>query len=215
MVNPGQQMAQIYTYDDNRNLLSIRAINTPWFKRDFEYDALNRLQSATSINNGTIDYTYDNVGNRLSRSINGQIDEYSYVSGTNRIDQINGPNPAGFSYDASGNITGIDLKTFVYNQNNRLVRVEEGAAILGEYTYNGLGQRVIKDAAGVETIFLYDFDGNIVAQSASDGTIKIEYLYAEQARMAMVDVGAGQTYFFANNYLGTPLLVTDSSGNVV
>ena len=50
-----------------------------------------------------------------------------------------------FSHDANGNISAIDGRTFVYNQNNRLIRVEEGLDILGEYTYNGLGQRQVKE----------------------------------------------------------------------
>ena len=84
---------------------------------------------------GAIDSTYDNVGNRLTRTIEAQTDTYSYVAGTNRLDQIAGPNATAFSYDANSNITDIDSRAFVYNQNNRLVRVEEGFDILGEYTY--------------------------------------------------------------------------------
>ena len=65
----------------------------------------------------------------------------------------------------------------MYNQNNWLIRVEEDLDILGEYTYNGLGQRAIKAVDGVTTVFHYDFDGNIIAESLSDGTMTAEYLY--------------------------------------
>jgi len=70
-------MEQVYTYDGNRNLLSIIGTNTPWYNQDFNYDALNRLLSADGIF-GTIDFTYDTVGNRLTRTVAGQIDTYTY-----------------------------------------------------------------------------------------------------------------------------------------
>ena len=213
-INPGQMMEQIYTYDGNGNITDINATNVSWLSQSFVYDALNRLESATGLY-GTTGYTYDKVGNRLTRASGGQTDTYSYVSGTNRLDQISGPNATDFDYDLNGNITAIDLKTLIYNQNNRLVRVQEGANVLGEYTYNGLGQRVVKDADGAETVFLYDFDGNIIAESTISGTMKTEYLYMGSNRLAMVDVSSGNLYYFNNNYLGTPLLMTDSSGNVV
>ena len=60
-------------------------------------------------------------------------------------DNITESNAASFSYDARGNITAIDGRTFVYNQNNRLIRAEEGLDFLGEYTYNGLGHRHVKE----------------------------------------------------------------------
>jgi len=212
VINPGDQMEQVYTYDGNRNLLSIIGTNTPWFNQDFNYDALNRLLSADGIY-GAIGFTYDDVGNRLTRTDAGQVDTYTYQPGTNRLAQITGANPAAFSYDANGNITEIDGRTFVYSQNNRLVRVEDGLDILGEYTYNGLGQRQMKEAGGVATVFHYDFDGNIIAESLADGTMTVEYLYVDQSRMAMVS--DGMLYFFHNNYLGTPVLMTDDTGTVV
>jgi RHS repeat-associated protein len=214
IINAGEQMEQVYTYDGNRNLLSVLAANTPWYDRDFDYDALNRLTSAEGIF-GIIDFTWDNVGNRLTRTVDSQTDTYTYQPGTGRLAQITGTNPATFSYDANGNITDIDSRTYVYNQNNRLIRVEEGLDILGEYTYNGLGQRQIKQVDGVTTVFHYDFDGNIIAESQADGTMTVEYLHVDQSRMAMVDVATGTLYYFHNNYLGTPVLMTDSTGTVV
>ena len=68
---------------------------------------------------------------------------------------------------------------------------------------------------GAETVFVYDFDGNLVAESSIAGTISSEYLYMGSNRLAMADVSSGNLYYYNNNYLGTPLLMTDSNGNVV
>jgi YD repeat-containing protein len=152
--NPGSLMEQVYTYYDDGNLETITGTCSPWLSQDFDYDNLGRLKHAAG-NYGTIDFTYDKVGNRKTRTINGHTDIYSYLANTNRLDRITGANPATFAYDDNGNITAIDTRIFVYNQNNRLIRVENGMDIVAEYIYNGLGQRVLKDAGGIITVFHY------------------------------------------------------------
>ncbi len=95
------------------------------------------------------------------------------------------------------------------------MRVEENSVTLGEYTYNGLGQRIIKTAGGVTTIFLYDFDGNIIAETDQTGSISKEYLYKGSSRLAMVDVLTGKMYYYGNDKLGTPQIMTDTTNTVV
>ena len=70
-----------------------------------------------------------------------------------------------------------DDKTLIFNQNNRLVQVNKNTDIIGEYVYNGLGQRVTKTVAGLTIVFLYDFDGNIIAKGQPDGTLSSDFLY--------------------------------------
>jgi len=214
VINPGQPMERTFSYDHSGNLTSITGTNTPWYNHNFTYDPLNRLMSATGPY-GTISYTYDKVGNRLTRTADGQTDTYTYFSGTNKLQAITGPNATSFAYDFNGNVTAMGAKTFVYNQNNRLIRVEEGGNVLEEYTYNGLGQRVIKMAGGNATIFHYDFDGKIVGESALDANLTTEYLYFGSNRVAKVDVSTGAIYYYLNNYLGTPEIMTDASNTVV
>jgi len=213
-VNPGKMLEQTNTYDPNGNLTGIQAPKTPWFNQSLTYDALNRLETATGVY-GSMVYTYDNVGNRKTRTVDGATGTYVYQPGKNRLSEITGTNPVTFAHDANGNTTGYGSRTLVYNQNNRLIRVEDGASILGEYTYNALGQRMTKNVNGVVTVFHYDFDGNIIAESGSDGTFKKEYLYVGSNRLAMVDAVNNILYHYQNNNLGTPLLMTDSQGVVV
>jgi len=212
IANPGSPNERTYTYDAIGNLTSISAPGTPWHNRTFVYDALNRLEHAEGPY-GSINYTYDGVGNRLTKVVNSQTETYTYFSGTNRLQEVTGP--VAYTYDANGNITDIGNKVLTYNQNNRLVRVEESSSILGEYTYNGLGQRMIKSAGGVTTVFHYDFNGNIIAESDLAGNFNYEYLYKHNSRIALVVVSTGEMFYFLNDQLGTPQMLTDASNTVI
>ena len=52
-------------------------------------------------------------------------------------------------------------------------------------------------------------------KAQSDGTFTAEYLYLGGSRTAKVDVASGNMYYYHNNYLGTPVLMTDNTGTVV
>ena len=214
VANPGTDKERTYAYDNRNNLTSVTAPNTLWYNRTYTYDSLNRLNHAEGPY-GIIDYTYDGVGNRLTKMAGGQTETYTYISGTNKINEIIGNEIISYTHDANGNITNIGNTILTYNQNNRLIRVEENGTTLGEYTYNGLGQRVIKAANGVTTVFHYDFNGNIIGESDLDGNFSKEYLYRGKGRSAIVDVATEEIYYFGNDQLGTPQILTDSTNTVV
>jgi RHS repeat-associated protein len=74
---------------------------------------------------------------------------------------------------------------------------------------------VKKVAGGSTTIYHYDLDGKLIAESTSTGTFTKEYLYMGVVRVAMVDVAGGNTlYHYLNDRLGTPEILTNSSGTV-
>ena len=212
--NPGSQMEMSYVFDDNRNLLSVTAPNAPWLNQSFSYDSHNRLTHARG-RYGNMSYTYDKTGNRQSRTMNTRQEAYSYAPGTNRIQEITGYNPTTFTLDAAGNITTMGDKTLVYNQRHRLIRVEQGAEVLGEYTYNGLEQRAIKEVNGVKTIFLYNHNNRLIAEADESGNITTEYLYRGKILMAKTDPATGSLYFYLNARLSTPVMMTDESNTLV
>jgi len=172
-----------YTVDPVGNITTISDNLDDTKNRSFIYDDLYRLTQATGIF-GTIGYTYDNVGNRLSRTVDGQTDTYQYQSGKNRLDQITGANPQGFTYDANGNTTAFGDQTLAYNQNDRLIKVTENSTVKGEYTYNGNGQRVKKVSSGETVIYHYDRFGNLIGESTIEGIFTSEYIYLNSMRLA-------------------------------
>ncbi|MDP3284134.1 MAG: RHS repeat-associated core domain-containing protein [Desulfobacterales bacterium] len=156
------------------------------------------------------------MGNRLTKTESSSSTAYTYYPATNKLHEaVTGAETIAHMFDPNGNITGLGSKVLTYNQDNRLIRVEESGVTLGEYIYNGLGQRIIKTADGVMSVFLYDFDGNIIGESDQAGSISKEYLYKGSSRLAMVDVLAGKMYYYGNDQLGTPQIMTDSTNTVV
>jgi len=182
-----------YVHDGVGNITTMTNNLDASRSQSFSYDDLNRLGGATGIY-GTVAYTYDNVGNRLSRTVNGQVENYAYEAGTSRLSEVakNGTIALSYSYDANGAIIGIGERSFIYGQNNRLIQAMENGSLMGEYTYNGAGQRVIKRASGDTTIYHYDKDGNLICESMSDGTIVASYAYLGTTRLARIGISQEQ-----------------------
>ncbi len=194
------------TYDNNGNIQAIQNQLDPTKNKSFSYDALDRLGTATASGIwGSLGWTYDGVGNRLTENGNA----YTYTANTNKL-----ANAAGisFGYDNNGNTTTQSSRIYTYNQNQRLIQVVDGA-MTANYTYNGNGQRVKKNVNGTITIFLYNQSGQIIAEANSSGTITAEYVYLNGQPLAKME--GSNTYYYHNDHLATPQKMTDSSGAIV
>lgn len=104
-------------------------------------------------------------------------------------------------------------REFVYNQNQRIIRVVDNGVTKGEYTYDGKGRRVKKLVNGVATIFHYDQNDQLIAESGSTGNITAEYAYLNGQPLAKIE--GAITYHYHNDHLGTPQKMTDAAGTVV
>jgi RHS repeat-associated protein len=140
---------------------------------------------------------------------------YSYTLNTNKLSSTSGEKTRSFNYDADGNTTVENSKQFIYNQNQRLIQAVEGSNVLGEYVYNGNGQRVKKYTEnGTKcTVYHYDKNGLLAAESSSSGTIKAEYIYLNGQPLAKIE--GNNIYYYHNDHLGTSMLMTDESQNIV
>ena len=84
---------------------------------------------------------------------------------------------------------------------------------MGEYVYNAKGQRVKKTVNEQITIFHYNQNGLMISESTSTGTITVEYAYLNGQPLAKIE--NNNIYYYHNDHLGTPMLMTDSAGAVV
>ena len=175
----------------------------------YTYDELNRLKSATENINGNQTpswkqtYAFDRYGNRrfdeantttippgcAEAVCNPQIDP-----ATNKL--------VGYQFDNAGN-TKIDAdgQAFTYDAENKQVKAQSDAQIVGEYSYDGDGLRIKKVVASTEetTVFVYDAAGRMVAeystQVASTSEAKVSYLTSDT--------------------VGSPRIITDAAGQVI
>jgi RHS repeat-associated protein len=203
-------------YDANGNIKTIQNGLESTKSRSFTYDGLDRLDTAISsgIWGGTLDWDYDGVGNRVKEIGGSLTTNYNYFTGTNKLQSLTGALGKTFTFDSNGNTDTEDGgRDFVYDQNQRLIRVNDGSATKGEYTYNGNGQRVKKVASGATTIFHYSQSGQIIAESEISGNISAEYVYLNGQPLAKIE--GGNSYYYHNDHLATPQKMTDASGVVV
>ena len=185
----------------------------------------NNKYQITGIQEGTVvnrTYTHDFEGNIKSikpldtlpqPSITATTNTYTYVTGKDWIQQITNGGTHSYTYDANGNITNDGIRTYVYNQDNRLTQVTK-AGVTGQYTYNGVQQRIKKVTGGTTTVYHYDLLGNLIEETDQNGTLQRSYIYAGEQRIAQVAAN-NNIFYYHNDHLGTPLAVTNGSGTIV
>ena len=163
---------------------------------------------------GTINYAYDNVGNRLSETTSTGMTEYAYMA--NRVMSSNGEKVMAFVYDNNGNTvteTTSDTTSYIYNQNQRIKRTIKNSVIVGEYVYNGKGQRVKKITPTETVIYHYDLEGRLLAESTGAGAMLADYVYINGIPFAKIN-GTAINFYHAD-HLGSPQKMTNSSGDIV
>jgi YD repeat-containing protein len=183
--------------DNNGNVKS-QTITTPTVgniagftaTQNYTYDSLNRLKDAKEMI-GTAQqwkqtFTFDRYGNRTFDTTNNNTTTLASgcpVTVCNPSANPTNNKLVGTNYDAVGN-TKIDAngQTFVYDAENKQVQVSNAGGIVGQYWYNGDGQRVKKYVPSTQetTIFVYDASNKLVAEystiTASQTEAKISYL---------------------------------------
>ena len=129
----GSELNRIaYNYDSAGNISSVTETRQGISETtSYLYDDENRLTSVdTPGTEGDHTYTYDKAGNRLTRSIGGNVMAYIYNSNNQtlevRQDYNLGPLVLSFEYDANGNRIkkkngiGTVLETYGWDQKNRV-----------------------------------------------------------------------------------------------
>ncbi len=204
-----------YARDPLGNITGITDLMKSSNSQAFGYDPLYQLLSAQGPW-GNQAYTYDANGNRLSGALNAEVGNYAYQG--NQLLSVSDGNTESFQYDKDGNITGDGNLSFVYNESNHLAEVMNGTTVLGQYIYNGNGQRVEKTVpANGATIFHYDLAGRLIEETSANGKLIADYIYLGRNPLAMISQVAKQEqiYFYHDDHLGSPKFMTDQTKNIV
>lgn len=189
------------------------------FVQAFKYDSLNRLIEAKETVNGTQtwiqNWGYDRYGNRatFTQNVLGNtaVSNPSTSASTNRFAE------KAYTYDKNGNITVDPVaggRSFVFNGDNRPTEVKDSSnATIGTYNYDGQGKRVKKVTGTESTVFVYSNGKLVEERNSSTGAVISSYIYAGEQPLAVET--STDTNYTVSDKLGSPRIVTNSSGGVV
>lgn len=163
------------------------------YEYDSEYELTKEKISDTDGTVSTIQYTYDAVGNRLTKSKDGEITNYTYNSTNSLISEGN----KSYTYDNNGNLTSVDdgnVKTgYSYNIWNQLKSVSVGEVKACDYIYDVNGNRVKEIDIADNSLKNYIWDTNReISQIIEeyDGDNRKDYIYGD----VLMGYSDAQTY---------------------
>jgi RHS repeat-associated protein len=208
---------QEYVRDELRRLTQVKeflngsqtADSTTTYTYDYQGQLITEIR--TGSNAYSAEYTYDPVGNRLSRTRTigqGQpvTDALTYDA-ANRVETLNTEE---WEHDADGNVTvrvvGNDTWNLSYDSQNQLIAIQrEGAQSGVEYEYDGLGRRVktVDNVSSITCEYVYAGSTLIAEKVNSSWTDHVYGLGLTQR---------GNTYQHWN-WRGDLTATADSSGN--
>jgi RHS repeat-associated protein len=202
--------SQSYTYDtagrrDTETLPGSIAI-------DYDYDAAGQLvQETRSGSNGySVGYSYDNAGNRLTKNDGSIQEEYTYDEANKLLEVTNGSVFKSYTYNGAGGVASVAINsattaTIDWDVEGRLVEIVGSGATT--YTYNGIGQCVVKSGSTTATYLLAD--DSIDSPVLDDGSATYH-----RGNGLIAETRSGNDKFYHADALGTTRAITDSGGSV-
>ncbi|HYH09201.1 MAG TPA: DUF6531 domain-containing protein, partial [Thermoanaerobaculia bacterium] len=130
-----------YAHDPAGNVTQIHDVVDPRYNRNFGYDDLNRLTSATSGSMlwGSGSYTYDAMGNLKQQTLGSTTTAFAYHGTTPKITSVTaGGISQAVTYDTAGNELQSGPATASYSPRNHM---QSRAGM--RYSYDGRGVRTV------------------------------------------------------------------------
>ncbi|NVN93429.1 MAG: hypothetical protein HXX11_22925, partial [Desulfuromonadales bacterium] len=200
-----------YTYD---SLGRKTGMTAPDGVYSYGYDAAGQLTSVSLPGGGSVQYTYDAAGNRMTTTASGVTTYYS-INGLNEYISAGGTT---FAYDDDGNLIAKSgaggTWNYVYDDENRLVGVT-GPGNTWTYEYDSLGNRVAQTKNGQRTEYLIDPTGlgNVVAEFGGTGNLLSHYTYGFGLSSTVPSGTTASYYHFDGS--GNTAQITGAAGNVL
>jgi uncharacterized protein RhaS with RHS repeats len=151
------------------------------YNTTYQYDKLYRMLSESRTpGNYRLSYTYDQVGNRLTRNKDGTTVTYTYDSNDKLTAASGGGQSASMSYDSNGNMTGVSgtmfgTWTLSYDDENRLTSVSYPGGT-DQHMYDGAG-RVWKAVFNGPHKYVYNGD-RVLDETDNAGALLARYTTA-------------------------------------
>ena len=221
-------MEYTYTYDANGNILTDSLGGV--LKHSYAYDEAGQLARVNdAVQNKTFCYTYDNGGNLIYKK------RYTYTTGTlgsmlqtmatytysdsNWKDRLTSYNNIPLSYDAIGNLTYFEGRSFTWSAGRQLEKCEHSFYEYSiDYKYNADGLRTQKHFADdlnyLQTTYDYIWaDGKLVSQT--DGTNVLYFLYDSNDSPIGFVLNDAATYLYIKNFQGDITGIANENGAII
>ncbi len=186
------------------------------------YDNQYRLTDETihdGSNTLSSSYTYDDVGNRTSQTVNGQATTYSYNALDQMTQSVTGGVTTTYAYDGRGNLatttTGSDVTTYTYDALDRLITAQVPGSSAAAYTYDPTGQRVRQTVGSDTTNYLWDelsVYGDVVHETNSTGTELASYTLA--GSQILGQTRSGVTSYYLSDGQGSTRALLNGTGDL-
>jgi len=183
---------------------------------DYTYDDLHRLTQEAITDpvhgNDTISYSYDAVGNRLSKTDSGG----TFISTYDDNDRILTSVDTTYTYDDNGNTLTTDedgfLTEYFYNSENQLIQAftDQGEV---QYQYDADGLRTWKMFNGTITDYLVDKNRPYaqVLEEFQDDVLSVSYTYGDDL---LTQNRNGSVSYYLYDGHGSTVGLVDSSAVV-
>jgi RHS repeat-associated protein len=160
-------------------------------------------------------YSYDPVGNRLTSHRN-KVHEYNEG---NQLVSDGGT----YAYDKNGNLiqktTSDGTTAYVWDYENRLVKVTGPDGTITEFSYDPFGRRISKKVTqgteAVTTQYFYDDKNLILEYDGAGGTVTNKYVHGPGIDEPVAVMNGKGTYFYHLDGLGSVVALTDQRGTTV
>lgn len=228
-----------YRYDEMNRLASLLENGTVLLA-DYHYDALSRrimmhcgngvsTTYAHSIDNNllsidasfadgpvALDWTHDSMG-RVTR-FEAMPPEFVYnpqMTGShdflaNTLNQYSYFDGVPLTYDAAGNLAGLNGYAFTFSPDNQLIEAVSAEHSIF-YEYNGLGQRCSHTVDGSKTHLLTG-GLRLLAEYDDSGTLLRRYIHGPGMDEPVLMLAGTERYFLHQDNLNSVVAISDGSG---
>lgn len=149
-------------------------------EKTYDYDPMDRISEVASSSNAN--FSYDFNGNMVGKTMQGVSSVLNYSNTSNQITSVDGQ---AYAHDEAGSLIGKGATLFSYDARGRLseVTTKKGPVTYG---FNSLGQRYAKTVNGVTTLFHYNSQAQLIAETDDKGAVRVEYIYLGTLPVAVI-----------------------------
>ena len=208
-----------YSYDPvgNRMSTTVETESTVSFEA-YEYDAANQVTNVDSLVEGIstsqtstkdVKFTYDELGNRINVSENGEVSEYT----TNNLNQYTTIADGPAKYDRDGNLTWLTGWNYRYDVLGRLIEASNNS-VTARFYYDSRNRVVAREYNDELTVNTYD-DWKLIEERDQNNQLVALNIHGREHDEIVSVTTPSTTFYPHRDVLGNVSFLTDKSGKMI